>query len=115
MFIDWNHNNRIDPVDIGIHIASSGTEVMDTVQIGGYPFRFVQELIPEKTLWGKIKTFDPKRHYAKKDSKPLNKYGNGPFCRFSIKSSAYDRVCGVYALLDDNGLLYIGQTDGSTG
>lgn len=110
MFIDWNRNNKIDPVDIGISIAASGAETADTIQIGDYTFKFVQELIPEKSPWGRIKTFDPKRHYAKKDSKPLNKYGNGPFCRFAINSSAYDRVCGVYALLDDDSLLYIGQT-----
>ena len=86
MLIDWNRSNRIDPADIGIHIAASGTEIIDTVQIGGYTFRFVQELIPEKTLWGKIKTFDPKQHYAKKDSKPLNKYGKGAFSDFPLRA-----------------------------
>lgn len=110
MLIDWNRNNRIDPVDIGISIAASGAETADTIQIGDYSFKFVQELVPEKTLWGRIKIYDPKQHYAKKDSKPLNKYGNGPFCRFPIQGSAYDRACGVYALLDDDSLLYIGQT-----
>lgn len=110
MFIDWNHNNKIDPADIGISMALSDPETTDSVQIGDYIFKFVQELVPEKTLLGKIKTFNPKQHYAKKGSKPLNKYGNGPFCRFSIKSSAYSHARGVYALLDDDGLLYIGQT-----
>ena len=110
MFTDWNNNKRIDPVDIGISIAASGAEAADFIQLGAYIFGFVQELVLEKTLLGTVKTFDPKKHYSKKDSKPLNKYGNGPFCRFSIKDPAYDRVCGVYALLDDDGLLYIGQT-----
>lgn len=110
MFIDWNHNNKIDPVDIGISMVLTDPETTDSVQIGDYTFKFVQELVPEKTLLGKIKTFDPKQHYAKKGSKPLNKYGNGPFCRFSIRCSAYSHACGVYALLDDDGLLYIGQT-----
>ena len=97
-------------MDIGISMAVSDAQRPDSIQIGEYIFQFVQELIPEKTLFGKIKTFDPKQHYPKKDSKALNKYGNGTFCRFSIKNPAYDRVRGVYALLDEDGLLYIGQT-----
>ena len=110
MFMDWNGNGRIDPVDIGVSIAASGAEGVDAIQIGGHSFQFVQELAPEKNLFGKIKTYDPTEHDPKRKGKPRNKYGQGPFCRFSLKSSAYDRVCGVYALLDDDGLLYIGQT-----
>ena len=29
MLIDWNRNNRIDPVDIGISIAAFGTEIKE--------------------------------------------------------------------------------------
>ena len=36
MFIDWNHNKRIDPVDIGISIAASGAEITDSIQLGAY-------------------------------------------------------------------------------
>lgn len=106
--IDWNGNGKLDPVDIGISIASERPHG-NKIELAGYPFEFIQELKPQKTLLGQIYTYDPKGQYVKKDQKPLNKYGKGPFCRFSI-SEKYTGVPGVYALFDDNGLLYIGQT-----
>ena len=33
MFIDWNHNNRIDPVDIGISIAAFGEEIDEAEEV----------------------------------------------------------------------------------
>ena len=106
--IDWNGNGKLDPVDIGISMVLEQPQ-NNEIELAGYTFKFIQELKPQKTLLGKIYTYDPKGHYEKKDQKPLNRYGEGPFCRVSI-SEQYSGVPGVYALFDDNELLYIGQT-----
>ena len=110
MFFDWNRNGRIDPIDIGIQSASQGAANGNPIQLSGYHFQFVQELVPERTILGKIKTFDPKVDYPKRHCTPLNKYGEGPFCRFSLNDPSYSRAHGVYALFDDDNLLYIGKT-----
>lgn len=109
MFIDWNRDGKTDCVDVGIGIASQLQPDEAGINIGGFFFSFVQELEPERTITGKIRLFDPKTEYAKRDKKPLNKYGKGPFCRFAI-TSGYSHRKGVYALFDDEHLLYIGQT-----
>lgn len=110
--IDWNGNGRIDPVDVGIGIAiDSVSQANDkTIYLLNYEFVPIQELEPKKNLLGKIKTYNPKDNYSKKDTTPLNKYGKGPFCKFSIDSNLFWGVSGVYALFDDQELLYIGLT-----
>lgn len=109
--IDWNGNGRFDPVDIGISIATEPQEENSVIELLGYPFEYIQELEPERSLLGKIKQYDPKENYSKKVSVPLNKYGTGPFCRFSLKAKGYWGVRGVYAMFDNQELLYLGQTE----
>lgn len=110
MVIDWNGNERIDPVDIGISLSSVSYTESTIIDLCGYPFEFIQELTPAKNAVGKIKTFDPKNRYMKRKTTPLNRYGEGPFCRFSLNAGEYWGVAGVYALFDDESLLYIGLT-----
>jgi len=109
--IDWNGNGQIDPVDIGISIATDLQDKLGYIDLYSYQFKYIQELDPERTLLGKIKIYDPKESYNRKWNTPLNKYGNGPFCRFSLKVKGYWRICGVYAMLNNKGLLYVGQTE----
>jgi hypothetical protein len=108
--IDWNGNGKIDPVDVGITIAAEANTAENRIDLCGYPFVFIQELKPQRGLTGKIKQYDPKAQYAKKATTPLNKYGAGPFCRFSLNKRELWGVKGVYALFDTQNLLYIGQT-----
>ena len=49
----------------------------------------------------------PQKEYPKKDIKPLNAYGAGAFCRFSIDA---DDVPGVYLWVVDDEIIYIGET-----
>ena len=51
--IDWNGNHRLDCVDIGIDIAAQPAETETGIELGGYWFRFIQELEPKRTLGGK--------------------------------------------------------------
>ncbi|MDF2557687.1 MAG: Excinuclease subunit domain protein [Bacillales bacterium] len=73
-----------------------------------YEFEFVQELAPVRDINGDIKLFSP--HLKLIDNKRyiLHKYGEGPFCRFSIHPK-WDSVSGVYAYFFNNELVYIGQ------
>lgn len=107
--IDWNGDGKIDAIDIGISMASIKQD-SSSIELLGYPFVYIQELEPERNLLGAVKQYNPKEKYFKKGSTPLNRYGNGPFCRFSLKVFGYRGISGVYALFDDSDLLYIGQT-----
>lgn len=109
--IDWNGNGKIDPTDIGVSIAAEPQEKYEAINLSDYIFQFIQELEPERDLLGKIKQFYPQESYRKKDSTSLNKYGMGPFCRFSLRTKDYWGVSGVYAMSDSKELLYIGQTE----
>ena len=79
----------------------------DTMDICGYPFFFVQELIPESDENGKLIDYYPQDDYPGKDRKRLNQYGAGAFCRFSINA---EDVPGVYIWVVDGGIIYIGET-----
>lgn len=78
------------------------------VEIGGFQFRFVQELNPERDNTGQIKQFMPQSNYEHSSTSKLNIHGGGPFCKFSI-SSKWAGYSGVYALFSDEELLYIGE------
>lgn len=109
--IDLNRNGKFDPADTRISISVEQQRENRSINLLGYPFTYVQELSPERNLLGQIKQYDPKENYSKKASTPLNKYGNGPFCRFSLKAKGYRGIPGVYAMFDNQNLLYIGQTE----
>lgn len=108
---DWNGYGKIDTVDVGISIALGDQKDTALKDLLGYPFQFIQELEPERNLLGKIKQFNPQESYSKKASTPLNKYGKGPFCQFSLQSKNYWGVSGVYLMSDGKEILYIGQTE----
>lgn len=71
----------------------------------GYRFSFVQAIIPECDESGHAIKYYPQNEY--KGNRKLHKYGDGAFCRFSIHT---DNVAGVYLLICEGELLYIGQT-----
>ncbi len=69
-------------------------------------FVHVTTINPARNIDNSIKTFKPEKKYL--ETKELNKYGTGPFCRFSIPVK-WSGAMGVYALFFDEKLLYIGQ------
>ena len=77
------------------------------LHIGGYHFRYVCSIEPEREPSGNVITFMPQSKYANTDNLPLNKYGRGPFCKFKIPRNI--EYPGVYALVIENDLKYIGE------
>ena len=86
----------------------SQTPTNNGIIIGGIQFIFVQELTPERNAKGQINQAMPQDRYKKSYASKLNAHGGGPFCKFSIDSEWAGRS-GVYALLSNDGLLYIGE------
>ena len=79
-------------------------QLQDIVLLG-YRFKFIQSLIPENDEHGRAIKFYPQNEY--KGNRKLHSHGNGAFCRFNINAG---NVAGVYLLVSDDELLYIGQT-----
>jgi len=78
-------------------------------KIGGYEFRYICNIYLEREPNGKILTFMPQDRYENTNGVTLNKYGKGPFCKFKIPRNL--EYPGVYALMEENNLLYIGECD----
>ncbi len=74
----------------------------------GFPFRWVARLIPDCDSEGNVLTRAPQGDYHAAGSTPLNRHGDGVFCRFRISAPARP---GVYLWLAGGALLYIGETD----
>ncbi len=73
-----------------------------------YPFEFVENISPVVDDDGNIKVYYPQDQYYKKNITPLNKYGEGAFCKFSIDPK-WSGKAGVYAIFFNDQLSYIGQ------
>ncbi len=70
-------------------------------------FTFVQYLIPKFNKDGKIMIYSPQKLYLNKKNLPLNKYGSGHFCKFSVNCP---KDSGVYLWVVDKKIIYIGET-----
>lgn len=60
--------------------------------ICGYPFHYIQQLIPD-CIDGKVAKYYPQKNYNNIDHLSLLPDGHGAFCRFSVDTPA---VAGVY-------------------
>ncbi len=91
------------------HVQAAGGRIPagEEMQVCGYAFRFLQEIIPECDENGKLIDYCPQGDYHGKDKKGLNKNGDGAFCHFSIHA---DDVAGVYLWVVDGEIIYIGET-----
>ena len=72
-----------------------------------YDFEHVCNIVP---VWGSdgfMIKFMPQSRYRNARNLPLNKYGEGPFCKFKIPDRFL--VCGVYALTADSDVRYVGE------
>lgn len=77
------------------------------LQVGGYPFTYICEIQPEKDTAGSVRAYLPQSRYRSAEHLALNKYGQGPFCRFKIPNHHHQR--GVYALVSNNVVMYVGE------
>jgi hypothetical protein len=65
------------------------------------------EIEPTRDAAGAIWPFMPQSRYLNARGLPLNNYGAGPFCNFTIPR--HYRTSGVYLLTADNELRYVGE------
>ena len=78
-----------------------------TVRIGEYDFRYICAIEPEREGDGSLREYRPQVRYKKAAGLALNRYGNGPFCKFKIPVNV--ELAGVYALIVKNKVRYIGE------
>lgn len=79
----------------------------NTMTVCGYPFSFVQDIVPECDEQGNVKKYYPQKDYENKSGYRLSQYGAGAFCRFSIQAEC---ASGVYLWVVDGKVIYIGET-----
>lgn len=77
------------------------------LEVAGIPFHHVCEITPELEN-GSLFEYMPQSRYKNVKNYSLNKYGNGPFCKFKI-SKGYKYKSGVYILCLDKKLVYVGE------
>lgn len=81
-------------------------KILPVVSVRGYAFRFIASLVPDCENGHIIKNY-PQKPYDNGKYLPLNAYGSGAFCHFTIQAGA---VPGVYLWISRGEILYIGET-----
>ena len=79
-----------------------------SIKIGGYDFRFLQELRPETGKNGKFIIERPQDGSKYEGVKGYNRYGNQDFCVLNVQEGLPAKPY-VYALTDGDRTLYIGE------
>jgi len=79
------------------------------LKIQNYEFDFICNIMPELTSQGYLEIF-PQDRYENKKNLPLNKYGHGPFCKFTINRK-FLGLSGVYVILVDDDIQYVGECE----
>ena len=69
-------------------------------------FHFVQSLVPDCENGHILKDY-PQKRYDNREHLPLNAYGSGAFCHFTVQAPP---VPGVYLWIFRGEILYIGET-----
>ncbi len=78
-------------------------------QFGRYSFDAVGEIDPIRSASGRIAAEMPQCRYQNLHRLPLNKYGDGEFCRFRVARGW--RMAGVYVITDNNAPAYVGECE----
>ena len=76
-------------------------------RIGGYDFRYICAIELEREPDGAVRTFIPQARFVNINGIALNKYGEGPFCKFNIPQNLESP--GVYVLMVASDIKYIGE------
>lgn len=78
------------------------------ISIENLPFKFVCDIEPDRDAEGRITEYMPQDRYNGADVSRLNRNGEGPFCRFKIQNTW--QLAGVYAVIVNDRVIYIGET-----
>jgi hypothetical protein len=77
------------------------------MKVWQYEFAQVCDIEPLRENDGSVRALKPQSRYKNNNALPLNKYGKGPFCKFTIPKGY--KVSGVYAIVVNQELKYIGE------
>ena len=83
---------------------------MKAILINNWKFEHVCQIILKSDLDGKPEEIFPQDRYENKKNLSLNKYGKGPFCKFTIDRK-YAQKSGVYAIQIDENIQYVGECE----
>jgi len=97
-------NHGLDKIINTVNVSDN-----DVIDIGKYSFHLITAIDPEREANGSIREFMPQVRYENVNKLPLNKYGNGPYCKFKIPRNI--NVSGVYALTVEDTVKYIGECE----
>lgn len=81
---------------------------MNEIPINNWKFEYVCKINLKSDPSGNPIEFLPQERYENKKNHGLNKYGQGPFCKFSINKK-YARKSGVYVIIIDDNIKYVGE------
>jgi hypothetical protein len=83
------------------------TSVDQELDIANVTFQYVCDIEPERNPDGAVCRYMPQERYANERELSLNRYGEGPFCKFKIPANWSHN--GVYALVVEGAVRYIGE------
>lgn len=75
--------------------------------IAGLAFELVGPVLPQADANGRVIELWPQSRYRNIKELPLNRYGQGPFCRFRVARG--DKRRGLYVVTIDDESVYVGQ------
>ncbi len=78
------------------------------LEIQNYKFYHVCEIIPKLDSDNNVFEFLPQSRYENSKNLPLNNYGKGPFCKFSIDKKYFGKS-GVYIISVNDTIQYVGR------
>ena len=81
---------------------------MKTIQIEDHTFELICSIEPEHAN-GLILQDKPQARFDNEKNLPLNKYGEGAFCRFRIPKE--HTIAGVYVVTSDDDPKYVGECE----
>ena len=82
-----------------------------SLELGGYKFCLICKIKPELDEQGSIKEYSPKNSYENSRGLSLDEYGEGPFCKFKIKSESNINIPGVYVIAVNDTPKYVGECE----
>lgn len=84
--------------------------VAHELEIDGLVFTYICEILPKVDALGNIVEFFPQERFENKGNLKLNKYGVGPFCKFTVDKK-FSNKAGVYLLMVEQDIRYVGECD----
>src|SRR5437016_4919181 len=78
------------------------------LKVVGYEFQYICNIEPVRDIYGSVRRNMPQERYRNRRNLPLNRYGEGPFCKFTI-GNRFQAVSGVYVLTVNGEVRYVGE------